>query len=91
MLLFELFLFSRPPIQPAVKVNLGENLYLEEVVKDACTQLGIKIPDVVVLHSEPRLYVFHGHITVFDGVTKGRALSIGLPLIKALSMNELKA
>lgn len=77
--------------EPGILINLSKERGLGHFIAPLCSAIGTRIPDSVILHSEPTFFVTQGKINVFNGVAKGRILALGAPMLGGLMKNELRA
>jgi hypothetical protein len=86
-------IFQIQAFQPALRVNFSEyrTPQLFAVFQEICQAIQYRLPVRVILHAEPRIFVVHGKLNIFDGMIRGTILAIGLPLLRTLTRDELKA
>lgn len=84
-------IWRKPSFEPALILDFRKEPQLGTFIAGLCSRVGTRIPGTVILHAEPTFFVTQGAMQVFGGVVKGRILGIGLPLLAALSQNELRA
>ncbi len=84
-------LWTKPRFEPAILIDLNKEPLLTSFIKNLCGLMGTKPPNSVILHSEPSFFVQQGKLNIINGKAKGRVLSIGLPLLGSLTINELRA
>ena len=83
--------FTPPPLQPALQVDSRKAPVLKELVREVAARLKTPPPALLMISAEPTLFINSGKTHIFNGVMTGRALGLGLPLIKALNKEELQA
>jgi Zn-dependent protease with chaperone function len=88
-----IFASFRPPVHfdPAIWINPDREPMLMAFIADLCQRVGTKPPDAVVLSVFPNFGVMQGRLSVLNANPRGRILSLGLPVLGCLSMNELRA
>ena len=88
-----MFLFFRAPngFEPAVWVNLDRETALNAVIEDLCARMNTAPPIAVLVHMGPVFSVMQGECTSLNATPKGRILTVGLPLLSCLSVNEFRA
>lgn len=84
-------LFRTKHFEPAILINHSDHPKLHNLINELSKQMNTKMPDSIILHIKSNFFVSNGKIRVFNGVAKGRILSISLPLLNVLSINELRA
>lgn len=84
-------LFKNKHFEPAILINPSDHPELHHLIYELSNQMNTKMPDSIILHIKSNFFVANGKIKVFNGVAKGRILSISLPLLNVLSINELRA
>jgi hypothetical protein len=86
-------IFQSQALQPALRIHLSEykTPQLSAVVREVCQTIGCRLSARVILHAEPRIFVVHGKLNIFDGIIRGTVLAIGSPLLRVLTMDEFKA
>ncbi len=82
-------IWPKPSFHPSVILDMNKCVTLKNEIKSVCDGIKTKMPDVVLLHAEPTFFVMQGKINTFDGSAKGRILTMGMPLVNALSSNEV--
>jgi len=84
-------LFKKKTFEPAIIINSNEHPKLHQLILSLSSQMSAKMPDSIILHMKSNFFVSNGKIRVFNGVAKGRILSISLPLLSIFTVNELRA
>lgn len=85
-------IFIRPKgYHPAYRISTSSETELNRFIMDICLKVGAKPPNTVLMLAEPGAFVSDSEMRVMNGVTTGRILAIGLPLLYVLSKNELRA
>jgi Zn-dependent protease with chaperone function len=83
--------FKVKNFQPAINIDLGNELKLKSFIQEICEQTGSDFPNSVIIHSEPTFFVQSGNISLLNGQYQGKILALGLPLLGGLTENELGA
>lgn len=84
-------MWRKPRFEPAILIDINKEPSLNSFIKNLCDLMGTKLPNSIILHSEPTFFVQQGKLDVFNGKAKERVLAIGLPLLSSLTINELRA
>jgi len=89
----EMAMFFRAPssFEPAVWINEKREPELTSFIQDLCRTMGTRIPDYILLHGEAKFFVMQGKLTALNANPRGRVLTLGLPLLGCLTINELRA
>lgn len=82
--------FSNAEFQPVVRIDLSKNQRLRAVIQEVCSKINTRMPDVTLLHVNPTFFVADRKLETFDGLVNGRILTLGAPLMRHLSLDELK-
>lgn len=77
--------------QMGILINKNEQPKLYEFISELCKGMNTEMPENIILHAEPVFFVKHGNSTLADEKISGRTLAIGLPLLRYLNINELRA
>jgi len=84
--------FSRTrPAYPAIPLNLEEEPKFKALITDLCAKVGTKLPESTIIHTYSEFFVQQGSADTLDGRTSGRLLCISAPMLRNLSVNELRA
>jgi len=88
-----IFTVFRAPthFDPAVWINDTREPQLMTFIYELCHRMGATPPDAVTLNVLPTFFVMQGRVNVLNANPSGRILSLGLPLLGCLSVNELRA
>ncbi|MFD3000401.1 RDD family protein [Pontibacter toksunensis] len=83
---------TKTPKEIGLLVSLDEEYELKLFLVNLCNLLNTRLPNSIVLHAEPTLYVVQGKIKLMNGkLAKGRILVIGVPLLHYLTVDQLRA
>lgn len=83
--------FPKIEFQPAVNLDINKYSTLKTVISKICKKVKTKKPNAIILHSEPTFFVMQGKLESFDGIVKGRILSLGMPLLRELDSSEVQS
>jgi len=91
--LVDLFRKGRIVSEEAILIDLKEEPELEKILisLSQSRHLRAKLPNAVILHFYPELFVTRDYRNLYQGRVRGRILAIGLPLLSTLSVDELRA
>lgn len=81
----------KPLLQSAILISLDENEKLKEIITDVANKMNCKMPDNIILHTEPVFFVTQAKMSLLDSQIQGRTLALGMPLLKEMTVSELKA
>ncbi|MEQ8235289.1 MAG: M48 family metalloprotease [Syntrophomonadaceae bacterium] len=81
----------KPSFKTAITINKRNETKLNEFVTGLCQKMGTEPPDNIILSADPEFFVTQSKIKCFDGVTRGRVLGIGMPLLGSITINEFRA
>lgn len=76
---------------PGYIITKEEQPALIALIDKLCRDMGTEFPDTIIFHAEPIFFVQHGKVVTFNGKGKGKTLSIGIPLLSYLTVNELRS
>ncbi|MEW9700765.1 M48 family metallopeptidase [Paenibacillus sp. SI8] len=82
-------IFPRPQFEVAVAINENEEPEIYRVVRDICSQMGTQMPNHIILNARSRFYVTDASLCLPNGTIKGKILSLSLPMLDFLKLNEL--
>ena len=80
----------KPQFKPALLIKHKE-IELLEFVKGICDRMGTEPPSSIMISADPEFFVTQSKIRCLNGVSSGRALAIGLPILGSLTINEFRA
>lgn len=91
--LFDLFRRGRIIMEEAILIDLKEEPELKKLITSLTYSRHLKsrLPNTVILHFYPDVFVTKYYRKLYKGKAKGRILAIGLPIISTLSISELSA
>jgi Zn-dependent protease with chaperone function len=69
----------------------GLNNEITTSIQEVCQKLSMKVPDNILLSFTPDFHVQQLNVITPNGKCKGRTLTIGLPYLRYLNKDELKA
>lgn len=81
----------RKSFYPGYIIAKEEQPVLATLIEKLCRDMGTDSPDTIILHAEPTFFVQHGKVVTFNGKGKGKILSIGIPLLSYLTVDELRS
>jgi Zn-dependent protease with chaperone function len=81
----------KPWSHPAIIIRSEAYPELREIIDEVAGKMGTRSPDHLILHFEPVFFVAQARMKLMDGEVSGRILAMGMPLLKELSLPELKA
>lgn len=84
-------LIKKPSFEPAILLDNAKEPALASFIDNLCKGMGTHPPSAIILHATTDFFVTQGSITTFNGRAKGRIVSISLPLLYILSVDELRA
>lgn len=84
-------IFNKKNEEPAILITINEHPKLYHLIVDLSEKMNTKIPDSIILHAKSSFFVTNRKIKVFNGIAKGRVLSISMPLLNVLTVNELRS
>jgi Zn-dependent protease with chaperone function len=83
--------FKNKQFEPAILINPHDHPKLRDLISELSGKMGSQMPDSIILHVKSNFFVSEGKVNVFNGIAKGRIISISYPLLHVLSVNELRA
>jgi Zn-dependent protease with chaperone function len=77
--------------EPAIRLAMLPNTPISDFIKEICTGMGAHMPDHVLLHACPEIYVSQSRVVALNGKASGRILMLSAPLLGVLRRDELRA
>lgn len=84
--------FRKPSIFiPAIWINPERETDLTRFLTAVCTDMGVPFPNAIVLHVSTSFFMSRYPMSVLNANPRGYILGLSLPLLSALTINELRA
>lgn len=84
-------LFRKKGACCAYEINLDHEPKLKKLIEKICNELHTNFPNAIIINAEPSFFVLEGKLKLINNEVEGKVLSIGLPLLNSLSVDELHA
>lgn len=83
-------IFKKKQVEPAIVLNVNNHPRLRSFLEELIGKMNTQMPHSILLHAKSTFFVRDGKQKVLNGVAKGRVLSISMPLLHVLTVDELR-
>ncbi len=84
-------LSRKPGAEIAITLNAPDEPELWHFIGQVCSEVGCALPDHILVSAGPSFHVRQGAVEVPTGRLEGRILTLGCPLLRSLTVSELRA